>query len=533
LFINGEQGFLFVNDISTMYQDSAGTIPAALEQPVGLWVDSRFGAVRGGEVFSDAGVTFAGASARVSPGVYRIYSSDGSLSLAQQAGALVIGKSYEVNLTVDSITTLGTGVVGDTTGGPVLNTTGPKRWIGVATGTAFSVKRNGGVTDIQISGLSIREVPGNHATQPTSANRFTVSARYNKCTNNNANPTDLTGMTKGGDAAAVLSVVDDAAAIAAAGLSAKCTSGKVYKLDNSAGAAFAQAQFSDAAANVGTLNAHQCSVYWRGAGNGNLGLSNTISADQAMPAGYQSFAIARTPAATTNFMVVRAQPGAVVYFILNDLRESIHAIPGIPTPQVVTGAGAAYNSAGFPVRLKCNGTNQWMQTGSIDFSGTDKMTVFAGVTKLSDAALGTLLEHGVGGVDARCFTVDAPRTAASTDYGADLRDGVATPTTIRLGGYAAPSSAVLTVAADYAGATAAQQLTVRVNGALPVQTVTGGMSSGKFSNYPAYIGARGSATPLLFLSGDIYCLSARGALTTDSLIAQMEQWANGRMGRVY
>jgi hypothetical protein len=180
-----------------------------------------------------------------------------------------------------------------------------------------------------------------------------------------------------------------------------------------------------------------------------------------------------------------------------------------------------------------NGTNQWMQTGSVDFTATDKMTVFAGVTKLSDAALGTLLEHGVGGTDLRAFTINAPRTAGASDYGADLRDGVNPGTGTRVTNFASPNSSVLAVSGDYGGATAGQQLSIRVNGALPAQTVIGGLPSGKFGNYPAYIGARGSATPLLFLSGDIYCLSARGALTTDSLIAQAERWINGRMGGVF
>jgi hypothetical protein len=90
-------------------------------------------------------------------------------------------------------------------------------------------------------------------------------------------------------------------------------------------------------------------------------------------------------------------------------------------------------------------------------------------------------------------------------------------------GFAAPYSAVVAGLYDMSGS-----VTLRVNAA---SFQTTGALGGNFGAYPTYIGARGGASD--FFNGDIYCLSARGALTTDSLIAQMEQWANGRMGRVY
>ena len=45
VFRNGEQGFAYdPNDLSTMYQDAAGTIPVtAVGQPVGLMLDKSRG----------------------------------------------------------------------------------------------------------------------------------------------------------------------------------------------------------------------------------------------------------------------------------------------------------------------------------------------------------------------------------------------------------------------------------------------------------------------------------------------------------
>ena len=80
----------------------------------------------------------------------------------------------------------------------------------------------------------------------------------NKIPHKTANPVDTTGTVMTGDAAAVLSVVDDVSALAAAGLSAICSSGKVYKLDNSAGTTYAYCKLLPA---VGNTNIHSASVY--------------------------------------------------------------------------------------------------------------------------------------------------------------------------------------------------------------------------------------------------------------------------------
>lgn len=52
LFTSGEQGFAYdPNDLSTLYQDAAGTIPVtAVGQPVGLMLDKSKGLVLGGEL---------------------------------------------------------------------------------------------------------------------------------------------------------------------------------------------------------------------------------------------------------------------------------------------------------------------------------------------------------------------------------------------------------------------------------------------------------------------------------------------------
>lgn len=144
-------------------------------------------------------------------------------------------------------------------------------------------------------------------------------SRTNKCTNNNSDPTDLTGVSKGGDAAATLAVVDDPAALAAAGLSGICSTGKVYKLDNGAGVAVASAVF---AGSVGNTNAHTMTAYARGSGSAFVGVSATNGAVTALGTTYARLSVTGTPTGSGAQSFIAAQPGAVVYFILNQLEEA-------------------------------------------------------------------------------------------------------------------------------------------------------------------------------------------------------------------
>lgn len=160
----------------TMYQDSAGTtLVTAVEQPVGLWLDTKVGTTRGAELWSDGAVTLQGESTRVSAGVYRIYSSAGAFSSVRIAGGATVGKTYEITFTIDSIAVAGNGITIDWATGQRFNTTGQKRCIVVASTTDLPIRRDsaGVAVDYQISNVSFRELPGNHITQGTTPSRPT------------------------------------------------------------------------------------------------------------------------------------------------------------------------------------------------------------------------------------------------------------------------------------------------------------------------------------------------------------------------
>lgn len=171
----------------------------------------------------------------------------------------------------------------------------------------------------------------------------------NKVTARKHNPVDLTNVTAGGDVAATLSIVNDTAALAAAGLSAICTNGAVYRLDNSAGASAAYAVLDGP---VGNTNPHVREVYARGSGDiqlqysGGSGLSVIGVTFNLAPTYQRCTSAAYAPTAATQRLVVYAQPGAMVYFILPGLYD--RAAPAALYPVIGdTASGVTQASESF------------------------------------------------------------------------------------------------------------------------------------------------------------------------------------------
>ena len=194
-------------------------------------------------------------------------------------------------------------------------------------------------------------------------------ARTNKVTCRKHNPVDTTNVTKSGDAASVLSVVDDVAALTAAGLIGICTNGKVYKLDNSLGTAPANV---DLAGQVGSINPTVLSVHaYVTAGTGRLtdnGEGTTTTISNTTP--YQRWLKEYTPVSTARQLRIKAMANSVVYFILPGAEEGAFATSTIPgdTLAAVTRPATVYtrptagvlraNIQGIAVRVVPIGTGQ-------------------------------------------------------------------------------------------------------------------------------------------------------------------------------
>jgi hypothetical protein len=168
-------------------------------------------------------------------------------------------------------------------------------------------------------------------------------ARTNKCTCRKVNPVDITNVTKSGDAAATLTVVDDTAALEAAGLLGLCTSGKVYKLDNSAGGVDSLCVIGG---QNGNTSAHSVSCFARSyVGAGVLrfaSIDRFIFDTTTYVRGTSYFA---GGGATDLSIVIKAPAGSIVYFILPELIEApFLGAPVVPGP-LETDALAAYTRA--------------------------------------------------------------------------------------------------------------------------------------------------------------------------------------------
>jgi hypothetical protein len=154
--------------------------------------------------------------------------------------------------------------------------------------------------------------------------------------------------------------------------------------------------------------------------------------------------------------------------------------------------------------------------------GTDKMTVFAGVRKLSDATLGMISEFSANvGTNNGTFYMVGPSSNGTSTYSFASKGTVASVPFAS--GYAAPISNVITGSGDIAGDNAV----LRVNGSQVAQN-PGDQGTGTFGNHPLFIGARAGTS--LFFSGHLYSLIVRGAQSNTGQISSTETWVAGKTG---
>ena len=168
-----------------------------------------------------------------------------------------------------------------------------------------------------------------------------------------------------------------------------------------------------------------------------------------------------------------------------------------------------------------DGTNDALVTPSIDFTGTDEITVIACVHKASGGGFQALMELGSAG-SGRNLAIYAP-TSIGSDYGFYLNG--ATLNTARIPSISAPDTSVISWAINRSEATKEAQFNaLRRNGAAVTPTFISSTaaSAGNFINAILYIGSREGSS--LFLNGRIYRMVVIGRLLTAGEIAQCEAW---------
>lgn len=173
--------------------------------------------------------------------------------------------------------------------------------------------------------------------------------------------------------------------------------------------------------------------------------------------------------------------------------------------------------------LAFDGVDDWMvRAGNVDFSATDKMSIWAGQARLSDVNNALLVEFSSNNNNFNgTFAIAALNNPEAKAYESASRG--TTKTICMSKRLPAPHTAVICATSDIA----APKATLRVNG-VESATSTATQGTGNYGSYPLYIGGRGGTT--FPLNGNLYGLIVRGVKSTDAEIAQTEAWMNNKTG---
>lgn len=567
LFANNEPGAYFdPNNSATLFEDTAGTIPTALERPVGLMLDLSKGLVLGPELVPDGTqwTAVAPTTSSWTPSTSTLRVTGGISGGAYYNYPATAGTIYKATFTV-SVVSAGTWYViakaevnaGSSNLYIASGTTSKKVTFYFtnifATPSIYIQITKGGVIDV--SNISVRELPGNHATSSSTA-RPTLTRRVNLLSNteafdnssvwNNAgnrisvtsNDTTAPNGTLTADKLIVISDAtnpNNAALYQTPAITGKTvTLTAYYKYGNSqwtclslSGGASPQRVFFDILNGVKGAEQNGATGTITDVGNGwyLCSITATATADIAV---YNAATDADASSAVT--------PGKYSYIWGADLRPTNFGV-GLPVYQRVgdTSVNAAdYDTTGFPAWLCCSG-GQSMVTPSINFTGTDKMTVLAGVRKLSDyttqsnaaliAELGPQVDlnngswalvGSIGYNTGKKYDFNSKGTSAYVSAG----------TTSSL--FSAPITNVISCLSDLNGSTS-DYARLRINGVQIAEDVTS-QGNGPFGSYPINLFSRSQSS--FFFNGLAGPIIVRGAQSSAAEIANAEDWINAQQ-KVY
>ena len=171
-----------------------------------------------------------------------------------------------------------------------------------------------------------------------------------------------------------------------------------------------------------------------------------------------------------------------------------------------------YKTDGTYHWLQFDGVDDYLSTANIDFTSTDKMSVFSGSNGHNAICSSSPISSG--------FAV--LRAQANNGFRGDLKDAAKPYCSL-----AVDVKKIITVLFDSSQSTILSQVRARSNGADLTLTTNGSVASGNQGTYPVVIGDWAAAYKFV---GNIYSLIVRGALSTADEITATEMWVNQRTG---
>ena len=569
LFVNGEQGVWYdANDFTTLFQDAAGTLPVtAVEQPVGLVLDKSQNLALGAELVtpvanqnfsSDTGYWSKDPSVSIGSGSCTFTNSPIN-DACYKTNLLTVGKLYQITITVSSISSgsLKINFGGGTTFIGSISSPGTYVLSGFASVNGnFGIYARSAGTNASVTSISCKQVLGNHAYQATAANRPTLTARYNYQLKTEAldNAEWTTGAVTVATSAIQVPASYGTATMFKVTANAGSASHEIYTTNvygfvsgisytqrwllRKGTHRYAQIIFFSAVAGlngyanfdletglVGTKGSAVTSSSMVDLGGGTY-LCTVVCTAASTANGGCDVCLVSSSSATKN-QSFNAAGTEYIYACCADMRPTDQATGLIPTYQRVN-TSTDYDTVGFPPLIKGNGSNQFLQTASIDFTGTNKMTVWSGVRKLSDSPTFQVVSELSTDINTKAgsFAVYAPSNAQQ--YGFGIQSGTVSSQQSygNAAAYVAPITNVLSAALTITAPNLASQIIAKINGA-PV-TLSPGLDkpslSSAFGNYPLYLLSRAGSS--LFFSGGFNSLIVLGRAASSGEIAMTENWCN-------
>lgn len=515
----------------TLFQDAGGTIPVtATEQPVALMLDKSRSIPFGTELYTGGnivGLPIGGAT-------FNNY----QLNITSQPG-----RAYQFDVDVTGYDGTGTysigGIFGTDWVGSTVGRTGNGKWQFTVIAlrsmqmTIFTRSTN----TATFNNISVREIQGNHAYQLTPADRPILRNRYNLLsqtdtfndwtlvntsrtthTDGSAIVTKLTG-NQSGFIFRTVSTSINPGSMGRASVLVKRGNTDLFGirvqgqypntidivLNTVTGAiVFSLADtFTDLVIEPVTLT--------------DDGFWNLAFSFRVMGTALTGFLFGVASMANRGWDVGNLPNNSFVYAKNADLR--FHPMVGSYSYQSVR-SPTDYDAdpIRFPMYLSCNGVNNWMQTIPIDFSSTDKVSVFTSVRKMSDSSVGMIAEFGNYTDNNSTFGIAARTEAAG--YGFRSRGTIGSATSMSGSPFPAQHAAVLTGIGDISNDIAQ----IYVNSVLAAPTSTTDQGSGNYGVYSLWLFRRGGTS--LPFNGNFYELVIRGAATPISQANTVER----RMG---
>ena len=491
IFSKGEAGFAYdMSDMSTLFQDASGTIPVtAAGQPVGLILDKSKGLAYSAELFTKFDSTLSSTlsstttptvvTSTVASGIYgavidvnfmpEVY----KISFAWEGNTT--GREMFLSMPDGNNISLGFGVTGTYDKFIRFKSQG---------GLAIMRSPNGMGQTFTISSVSVKRLLGNHAYQTFSASRpilrqtpilgneLIVNGDFSGGLTNVAPRNTVTTEIVAG----ALKVTNAGTSYGYAEMVLPTEVGKTYLFRG------------DVVESSGTGAAfHIASVT-----NSN-DIANNVEGSTVAKG------VTFTAKTTTTYLSLKTPSNATGSWRIFD-NMSIKELTGYSTDQNY---------------LEFDGVDDFLVTNSIDFTMTDKVSLFAGVRKLSDVNTGIVAELSTrAGTSLGAFVLYAPFDSINKGYG--FRSVGTLESTTRGALPLSPTSNVLAAKSSIAQDT----LTLRVD-SLHYGVLTQDQGTGNYGNYPLYIGRRGGTS--LPFNGHLYSLIGISRLTTNSETIAIEK----------